>query len=175
MKTLNLHISRTLVLSSLLLLVGCSEQVRKDAESSSSYNDINQSDINSVLDNWHLAASRGDLDHYINAMTEGSIFMGTDEHERWTRAELKAYAEPHFADGHGWTYRPRDRFIRTNAYGDVAWVDETLDHDRYGVLRGTAVLRENGEVWKIAHYSLTFLIPNEKVGDVMRVIKGTSE
>ncbi len=158
-----------------VFIVGCSEQVRTEAESNSSYNDINQSDINSVLDNWHLAASKGDLDHYIGAMTEGAIFMGTDEHERWTRAELKAYAEPHFGDGHGWTYTPRDRFIRTNAFGDVAWVDETLDHDRYGVLRGTAVLRENGEVWRIAHYSLTFLIPNEKVEDVMRVVGVSGE
>ncbi len=169
------HTTRTLIITSLLLLASCSEQVRKDAKSNSSYNDINQSDINTVLDNWHLAAAKGDLERYIGAMTEGAIFMGTDEHERWTRAELRVYAEPHFADGHGWTYTPRDRFIRTNAYGDVAWVDETLDHDRYGVLRGTAVLRENGEVWKIAHYSLTFLIPNEHVGDVMRVIGVASE
>ena len=66
----------------------------------------------------------------------------------------------------------RDRHIQTNAYGDVAWVDEILDHDSYGQLRGTAVLRRNGDEWRIAHYSLSFLVPNAVVSEVVEVIEG---
>jgi hypothetical protein len=32
------------------------------------------------------------------------IFIGTDATERWTVAEFKAYAKPHFDKGRGWTY-----------------------------------------------------------------------
>jgi len=133
-------------------------------------NGIDHSDIEAVLDAWHHDASIGDLEDYIGLMTEGAVFMGTDANERWTRKEFREFAAPHFADGHGWTYHPRNRYIRTNAYGDVAWIDEILDHDSYGVLRGTAVMRQNGDYWRIAHYSLTFLIPNEVVGEVIEVI-----
>jgi len=134
---------------------------------------INHSDIDTLLDNWHHAAAVGDLDTYIHSMTEGSIFMGTDESERWTRDQLQAYAEKHFVDGSGWTYTPRDRFVSTNAYGDVAWVDETLDNTKYGILRGTAVLRKNGDDWRIAHYSLTFLIPNDAAGSIVDLIESS--
>jgi ketosteroid isomerase-like protein len=132
---------------------------------------LSGSDVGVVLDEWHHAASVGDIERYIGLMTEGAVFMGTDAHERWTRKEFRAYAEPHFADGHGWTYVARDRYVQTNAFGDVAWVDEILDHATYGRLRGTAVLRQNGDIWRIGFYSLTFLVPNEAVGDVLEVIQ----
>lgn len=131
-------------------------------------------DIAAVLDQWHHAAAVGELEPYINSMTEGAIFLGTDAEERWTRAQLKSYAEKYFGDGEGWVYTPRDRYIRTNAYGDVAWVDEVLDNEKYGVLRGTAVLRQNGDDWRIAHYSLTFLVPNDLAKDVVEVIRAGS-
>jgi len=133
--------------------------------------EIDQSDVDAVLDDWHLAASEGNMDRYFGAMTEGAVFLGTDATERWTREEFRAFAEPHFADGHGWTYKAKDRFVRTNAYGDVAWADETLEHDSYGILRGTAVLRRNGEEWRIAHYSLTFLVPNDIAASVVELIE----
>ncbi|MBL4809014.1 MAG: nuclear transport factor 2 family protein [Phycisphaerales bacterium] len=133
--------------------------------------EIDHSDIGAVLDYWHLAASEGDMDRYFGSMTQGAVFLGTDAAERWTRQEFRAFAEPYFADGHGWTYVARERFVRTNAYGDVAWVDEILDHDSYGILRGTAVLRKNGEEWRIAHYSLSFLVPNDVAGEVVEVIQ----
>ncbi|MBO6514480.1 MAG: nuclear transport factor 2 family protein [Phycisphaerales bacterium] len=129
-------------------------------------------DIAEVLDDWHHAAAVGELEPYIGAMTEGAIFLGTDSSERWTRDELQAYAEKYFGDGEGWVYVPRDRYIRTNAYGDVAWVDEILDNEKYGEFRGTAVLRQNGDEWRIAHYSLTFLVPNDRAKDVVDLIRG---
>lgn len=123
-----------------------------------------------VLEQWHFAAGQGLFDMYFGLMTDDSIFLGTDEAERWTKDEFKGYAREPFADGHGWTYVPRDRFVSLADDGMTAWVDEVLDHDRYGTLRGTAVMQLIGEDWKIAHYSLTMLVPNEKMGGVVEVI-----
>lgn len=150
---------------------GCSATINVDGRESRGYNQMKHSEIGAVLDAWHHAASVGDADAYFGAMTEGAVFLGTDATERWERDEFRVFAEPHFADGHGWTYVARERFVKTNAYGDVAWVDEVLDHDSYGVLRGTAVLRKNGDEWRIAHYSLTFLVPNDVAGEVVDVIE----
>jgi len=152
-------------------LGGCDTLEKTGDAFGSAGGEMNRSDIDAVLDDWHLAASEGNMDRYFDAMTEGAVFLGTDATERWTREEFRVFAGPHFADGHGWTYHPRDRFIKTNAYGDVAWIDEILDHDSYGVLRGTAVLRRNGEDWRIAHYSLTFLVPNDVSKGVVDVIE----
>jgi len=153
--------------------IGGCETVEGVGDGYGSHNRIDHSDIGEVLDGWHEDAATGNLEHYFDAMTEGSVFLGTDASERWDRDSFRVFAAPHFADGHGWSYRPRDRHIRTNAYGDVAWVDEILDHDSYGELRGTAVLRRNGEEWRIAHYSLSFLVPNAVVGEVVEVIEGS--
>lgn len=34
--------------------------------------------INSVLDNWHKAASQANYDNYMHAMTNDAVFIGTD-------------------------------------------------------------------------------------------------
>jgi hypothetical protein len=45
--------------------------------------------------------------------------------------------------------------------GDTRWFDEILLNKKLGHCRGTGVVqRINGE-WKLAHYSLTLLIPND--------------
>ena len=55
--------------------------------------------------------------------------------------------------------------------GTVAWIDERLDNEHYGELRGTGVLQMEGSDWKIVHYSMTFPIPNEIAGDVIEQIR----
>lgn len=130
--------------------------------------------IDDALAGWHDAASVGDFDAYFGAMTDDAVFLGTDASERWTKPEFMGYAREPFSDGEGWTYRPRQRHVAFSADGRTAWADEVLDHDRYGVLRGTAVLELVGHDWKIAHYSLTFLVPNDKAARVVEVIGGPS-
>lgn len=133
---------------------------------------VDHSEVGQTLDAWHDAAAQGDIKTYFNLTTEGFVFLGTDAKERWTREEFRAFAEPHFADGHGWTYTPVKRFVHTNSYGDVAWVDEVLRHDTYGSVRGTAVLRSAGygDDWRVAHYTLSFLVPNEKVEAMLKAV-----
>lgn len=126
--------------------------------------------VDHVLNTWHTDASTGNFDRYFDAMTRDSIFLGTDATERWTKDQFMGYAREPFSDGNGWTYTPSERFVAFSDHGHTAWVDELLTNAKYGTLRGTAVLQRRGDDWKIAHYSLTFLVPNEKAGSVVEVI-----
>ena len=125
--------------------------------------------IAATLDRMHEAASRADGAVYFDQYTPEARFIGTDASERWTMAEFRAYAEPHFARGRGWIYHPRDRVIQVS--GDFAWFDEILDHDSYGVLRGSGLLRRGDSGWKIEHYVLSFAVPNAVADEVVALIR----
>jgi ketosteroid isomerase-like protein len=113
-----------------------------------------------TLDSFHAAASRADFDGYFSAFTPDAVFLGTDATERWTVDEFKAYRRPYFDQGKGWTYLPRQRQVKP--LGDVAWVDEVLENEKYGMCRGTALMvRDADRGWLISRYSLAFLIPND--------------
>ena len=91
-------------------------------------------------------------------------FLGTDKTERWTIKEFKAYAEPAFADGNGWTYSVVER--NWEGEGDTRWFDEILFNERLGHCRGTGVVKKINNEWKILHYALTMLVPNEIAEEV---------
>ena len=116
--------------------------------------------IEAVLDDFHAAASEADGERYFSHLTPGSVFIGTDATERWTKEEFEAFADPFFSQGTGWTYRPRDRHVILGSEGTIAWFDELLDSDSYGECRGTGVLQRLGGEWKIEQYHLTIPIPN---------------
>jgi len=126
--------------------------------------------INVLLDGLHQDAHEGNFENYFNRYSPDAVFLGTDKTERWTIKEFKAYAEPAFLDGHGWTYKVVERNLEGE--GNTLWFDEILFNEKLGHCRGTGVLKLiNGE-WKIAHYALTMLIPNsiaEKVGSQSKV------
>jgi len=126
-----------------------------------------------VIDRMHQAASRADGPAYFALFTPDARFIGTDATERWTLEQFKAYAEPHFARGQGWTYRPHDR-VATLAPGDcrcIVWFDELLDNDAYGLTRGSGVLRRTEDGWKIEQYVLSMPIPNDKARAVVDLIQ----
>ncbi len=79
------------------------------------------------------------------------------------------YARPFMVEqGKGWTYTPRDRHV--SAHGDVAWFDELIENEKYGTLRGQGVLRRVDGAWKIAQYSYSFTVPNDKAAGVVELI-----
>ena len=91
-----------------------------------------------VLDALHEAASKADGATYFDLFTPDATYIGTDVTEHWSIAEFRAYAEPYFARGRGWTYTPRSRSL-TLAPPDcrcVVWFDEALDSQSYGTSRG---------------------------------------
>lgn len=128
--------------------------------------------VDEVMDAWHRAASEIDAEGYLGYMAADSVFLGTDPGERWTKAEFAAYVGHFFTDlGRGWTYLPSERTVTFSPSQGLAWFDERLDNDGYGVLRGTGVLQLLPEGWRIVHYSMAFAVPNGKV-EGLKVLLG---
>jgi ketosteroid isomerase-like protein len=67
--------------------------------------------VAAVLDDFHDAAARADAPRYFAHFAPEGVFIGTDPKERWTADEFRAFAEPYFSQGKGWTYRPTSRHI----------------------------------------------------------------
>jgi hypothetical protein len=131
-------------------------------------------EIAQVLDAFHGAAARADEAAYFSAFAPEGTFLGTDASERWGVATFRAYAHPYFAAGKSWTYVPRDRHVSFADDASVAWFDELLDNEKYGLLRGSGVLVKREGAWKIVQYNLTFTVPNEVSAQVVPLLRGTA-
>jgi ketosteroid isomerase-like protein len=127
--------------------------------------------IDSVLDDFHKAASEADEPRYFSHAAPDFVFLGTDATERWDLEGFRAFAHPYFSKGKGWTFTPRERHVSLSQSGDAAWFDEKLDSASYGDCRGSGALRRIGAEWKIAQYNLTIPIPNDLAKDVVRQIR----
>jgi len=121
-------------------------------------------DPDELINGLHKDAANAVYDTYFARFTADAVFLGTDRAERWSIDAFKAYAKPIFDAGVGWRYEVVSRHWA--GAGDIRWFDEVLWNDKYGYCRGTGVVRSTSEGWRIAHYSLTFLIPNELATDM---------
>lgn len=129
--------------------------------------------IGRTLDDFHDAASKADFARYFGYFTPDGVFLGTDPGERWTLEEFQAYAKPHFDKGRGWTYVPKERHVVIDDDGGTAWFDEKLWNDSYRWCRGTgALVRGSDGEWRVSHYSLTMLIPNEVASEAVALGDG---
>ena len=126
--------------------------------------DYKNDEINALLDGLHQDAHEGNFQSYFDRYTSDAIFLGTDKTERWSIEEFKAYAKPAFADGNGWTYSVVER--NWEGVGDTRWFDEILFNEKLGHCRGTGVVQLIEGEWKILHYALTMLVPNEIATEV---------
>ena len=117
--------------------------------------------VDEVLSSLHRAAAQADGALYFSLFADDAVFLGTDASERWSVDDLRAFAEPYFAQGRGWTYQMKDRNIFVSSDGQTAWFDEALWHDIYGDCRGTGVLVLTAGAWRIVQYNLTIPIPND--------------
>ncbi len=129
---------------------------------------MDKKEIGKILDSWHRAAGSADFCAYFNLMTSDAVFIGTDASENWQIEEFKAYAKPHFDKGKAWNFKAVERQIYVNDEGDYAWFDELLD-TQMKLCRGSGVLRKESGDWKIAHYVLSLVIPNENVSEVILI------
>jgi peptidyl-prolyl cis-trans isomerase A (cyclophilin A) len=117
--------------------------------------------INTLLDNFHDAADKGDKARYLGYFTSDGVFMGTDDWERWPLEIFTQYVSKRFKDGKGWSYRSVERHVNFSPSGDTAWFDEITESAKWGRFRGTGVLVKQQEGWRLAHYAMSFLLPNE--------------
>ena len=125
--------------------------------------DNDKIDINNVLDNLHIYASKACGNKYFELFDNDAIFFGTDASERWHIDEFKNYALKRFDTGTGWTYTPISRNVYINE--NTAWFDEELSNEKYGVFRGTGVLIKKEDRWLITQYNLLLPIPNDLLKD----------
>ena len=136
-----------------------------------------EEDVGAVLDRLHATASAADGAAYFDLYTPDARFIGTDAGERWSLEEFRAYAEPHFSQGRGWTYEATARTVTIPPIECrcVAWFDEVLAHASYGVLRGSGALRLTDDGWKVSQYVLSFAVPNDDAEAVVGVIRGGAD
>lgn len=130
--------------------------------------DTKAKDINTLLDNWHLAATNAELDAYFSALDEKAIYIGTDASERWTKAEFFSFCEPYFKKGKAWDFKAYDRKIYFSEDGQTAWFNELLN-TWMGVCRASGVLTFKDNIWKISHYQLSVTVKNENMKQFLEI------
>ena len=123
--------------------------------------------INTLLDSWHKAASDANFKDYFNALSENSIYIGTDATENWTKKEFEIWAKPYFDKGKAWSFTALQRNIYFSPDKKLAWFDELLD-TQMKICRGSGVLEKSNGQWKIKHYVLSMTIPNDNVNEVIK-------
>lgn len=121
-----------------------------------------EQEIHIFLDAWHEAATQADADGFFGAMAEDGIYLGTDASERWLRDELREWAEAAFREAPAWAFTPSDRMLYSTADKNTFWFEEKLD-TWMGTCRGSGVIQKAEGQWKIKHYNLALLVPNEKI------------
>jgi ketosteroid isomerase-like protein len=129
--------------------------------------------INTLLDNWHAAAAKGDYNGYFGKIAEDGRYIGTDATENWDKKAFAAFSKPYFDRGKAWDFKSVERNIYFSKNGKTAWFDELLDTWMKGC-RGSGVLEKEGKEWKIKHYVLSMTVPNE-VTDQVLPLKGKYE
>jgi uncharacterized protein (TIGR02246 family) len=168
----NDRIAALLLAGLALALPACGSTTGGNAEGTTVTDPIaDEAAVDAVLDDFHAAASEADGDRYFGHFAPDGVFVGTDASERWTVDAFRAYAEPHFSKGKGWTYTTVERHVRLAPGGDTAWFDERLENASYGATRGSGVLRRIDGAWKIEQYVLSFPIPNDVARDVVERIR----
>jgi ketosteroid isomerase-like protein len=129
-----------------------------------------QHNIEHVLKSFHAAAANADSQAYFNLLTADAVFLGTDATERWEKPAFKAFVEPYFSKGSGWTYTPTAQNISLSQDGETAFFDELLLNESYGQCRGSGMLRLTAKGWKIAQYNLSIPLPNALAKEVVATI-----
>ena len=130
--------------------------------------------VRATLDALHAAAASADGAAYFALFDDAAVYYGTDAGERWSVAEFRAFAEPYFSRGRGWTYTATERHVFLSQAGDTAWFDERLWNESYGETRGSGVLvRAPGadSPWRFVQYNLTIPVPNELAVDLVERIR----
>lgn len=125
--------------------------------------------INQLMDNWHNAAAVADENTFFGNMTADGIYVGTDATERWTRDEMKKWAQPYFDRQSAWKFTTKNRNVTISEDGNTAWADELLD-TWMGDCRSSVVLVKENEDWKIKYFHVAIAVPNDAVDGYLRLI-----
>lgn len=130
--------------------------------------DVARIDIDTLLNQWHRAAAKADLNGYFDVLADDCIYLGTDETERWTKAAFLKFSQPYFDKGKAWDFKPYSRYIYTSDDVQTAWFEEKLD-TWMGICRGSGVLRKTATGWQIVHYNLAVTVPNDLINGFIKL------
>lgn len=123
--------------------------------------------ISEVLDDWHDAAATAEEERYFSHFAPFGVFLGTDASERWSVDQFREYAHQYFERGRAWSFTVSRRAVIVVPGSAIAWFDENLESENLGPLRGSGVMvRDDDGQWRIAHYVLSFTIPNDRVREL---------
>lgn len=128
-----------------------------------------QESVDEVLNQWHKAAEQAEFETYFSYFADDAHFIGTDANENWSLAEFKEYAKTSFEVAPAWEFIPVQRNVNYSENQKMAWFDEVLASDHLGVCRGSGVLIYENESWKIKHYVLSLIVPNELAKEVAKL------
>ena len=161
----------------LAAVVGCAttRSERGLAADESAHERVLRSQVETVLDDFHLAASQADGERYFGHLAPEAVFYGTDPAERWSKAEFQAYAHPYFSTGRGWTYTVTERHVGFDDDRNCAWFDERLSNAKYGETRGTGALILRDGRWRIVLYDLSIPVPNELSLELVERVRELAE
>ncbi len=126
--------------------------------------------INNLVNGWHKAAATADEVIFFGSMSDDAVYLGTDESERWLKPDFMAWSKKYFDRESAWDFKPLSRNVQFSDDKKTAWWDEKLD-TWMGVCAGAGVATLTKDGWKIRHYQLAMMIPNEKVKSVLEVLK----
>jgi hypothetical protein len=127
-----------------------------------------QGELDVLIDDWHMAASRADYTAYFGVMDRTFIFLGTAPGERWTKNEFSDFSKPYFDKGKAWDFKASNRIWNFSSNGKTAWFDEELDTWMRGC-RGSGILVKKKGEWKLVYYNLTVLVENEKMKEFIQL------
>ncbi len=125
-------------------------------------------EINTLLDNWHKAATEAKFEAYFSSLAEESIFIGTDATENWNKKQFMDFAKPYFDKGKAWNFTALQRNIYFDKEKEIVWFDELLN-TQMKICRGSGIIVKVGKEWKIKHYVLSMTIPNDNTNDVIKI------
>ncbi|BDS09743.1 nuclear transport factor 2 family protein [Aureispira anguillae] len=126
--------------------------------------------INQLLNDWHQASTTANADAFFGAMTADCIYLGTDASERWLRDELRTWANFAFERDTAWAFTPSKREIYFSDNQKIAWFEEMLA-TQMGTCRASGVLCKVDGTWKIKHYDLAIMVPNDLIKDFMKLVE----
>lgn len=118
--------------------------------------------LDQLIDEWHLAASKADFEGYFDKMADQAIFIGTAPNERWTKTAFITFAKPYFDKGKAWDFKAKNRKWSFSEDRKTAWFDEDLTTWMEDC-RGSGVVQFINQEWKIVFYDLHVVIENEKI------------
>ena len=171
---------KKLVLLLLLVTISCNKSTSEkendkleviNEQESTSEADVKQA-IDNSLENWHKAAADANYEEYFGLMTEDGVFIGTDAAENWQNKEFREFSKPYFDKGKAWSFTTLERNIYPQDNKEIAWFDELLS-TQMGICRGSGVMEQVGDTWKVKHYVLSIAIPNDNVSEVTELKKQT--